>query len=58
MSEREKLIQEYTQKKIAHDQQEETLRKSNNYFTQSDSKSEIRKRKSSKLITSSSHCNQ
>ena len=57
MSEREKLIQEYTQKKIAHDQQEETLRKSNHDLTQRGSRCEIRKRKSSKLITNSSHCN-
>lgn len=58
MSEREKLIQEYTQKKIAHDQQEEALRKSKNCLTQNDLRFEIRKRKSSKLITNSSHCNQ
>lgn len=29
MSERDKLIQEYAQKKTLHDQQEEALRKSN-----------------------------
>ena len=57
MSEREKLIQEYAQKKTLHDQQEESLRKSSYPFIQKDFKSEIRERKLSKPIISSSHCN-
>lgn len=32
MSEREKLIQEYTQKKVLHDQQEEAIRKSTSAY--------------------------
>lgn len=56
MSERDKLIQDYAQKKITHDQQEEVLRKSTSTLTQSASKSGIRRKKSSKLITNSSPC--
>ena len=45
MSEREKLIQEYAQRKTLHDQQEESLRKSSYRSIQKGSKSEIRERK-------------
>lgn len=58
MTERDKLIQEYGQRKIAHDQQEEVLRKSKHPNMQNDLKSGTRRKKLSKQIISSNLCNQ